>query len=739
MLKIIVLFFLVSMTVSAQVVENISFVNDKGEEVNIDLDELKTKIGEGLNSDNLIFDVNNLKDNLPQYEHILMSVNPIDGNQEIVEVLFELQLKRTIKSIRILAEDEVKIPLDLRESLRSQRQSEFNSSNLERDKQTIIDHFIKMGYPETTVEVEVLNYGNDEEVELTFNIKTNSHQLIVKKLKFHGNETFSKGDLKKMMETKPRSFFLSRHTTFSLFQLQLDIQKLTDHYRENGFLDVEIGFQYRFDDSGNAFLDIHVNEGKRYEVKHAIIYHNQLYPDDELKKTRVTRFYDDQKLRNLLQKTREFFGKKGHAQVEAHSYYDSVNEEVIIRVIEGPVFTIDKVIVEGNERMQEKTILLDTKIRAGQNFDSTKIAQTIKDMRATGYYEDVRVDFLPTSEDSGNIVIVVTEARTKTISFGVGTGTNGIMGDLSFTDRNFLNTGSSVSLHLRKMAEMTKLGLVYRDPHLFDSDYSMRLSGSFTDSNQNDFEERRIGASLMIEKKITDNLKLGLGTRIEFLNLSDIDEEIRLADHNADGEDRILGMVGTLFYKSETKDAAGDVKDGIRVHMALLPSYSDQGGYLKTFSTIMGTHSIWENDRGVSHSIQGRLTVGYATENTPFHEKFYAGGAGTLRGFKRNSIKSEAGDGGQILLSSSAGYSFPVWEDKVKGVIFLEAASVGDSIEELGNIRAVGGIGVKANLMDTFLGSVIEAGVAIPLRKQEGDEVKPFYFIFGDYDPAYDL
>ncbi|MCR9204029.1 MAG: BamA/TamA family outer membrane protein [Halobacteriovoraceae bacterium] len=735
------LFLVFSLNLSAlePIVEQITFVDDKGEELLIESEELNTKLGQVINSDKLILDVNTLKENLPQYQNILLSINPIDDDNQTVQVLFELQLKRTIKSIRLLADEGVKIPLNLRENLRSQRHAEFDSSNIERDKQTIIDHFVKIGYPETTVDHEALEYGNNEEVELTFRIKTNSHQLIVKKLKFQGNESYKSSHLKKLFKSKPRGFFLSRHTTFSLFQFQKDISKLTDYYRETGFLDVKVGFNYRFDSNGNAFLDVLIDEGKRYEVKHLLIYHNQLYQDDELKDFKVTKFYNNQRLRAALQNIREFFGKRGHAKVQALSHYDSVNKEVVVRVVEGPVFYIENVVVEGNERMKTETVLLDTEIEMGQKFDSIKIEETIRKMRATGYYEDVRVDFEPISEDSGNVVIIVREARTKTISFGAGTGTNGIMGELSFSDRNFLNSGSSVSLHLRKMAEMTKLGLAYRDPHLFNSDYALKLSTSFSDSNQDDFEERKIAASLMIEKKISDNLKVGVGTRIEFLNLSDIDEEIRLADHYADGEDRILGMVGTLFYKTETKDAAGDTSDGIKISMAMLPSYSDQGAYLKTFSTVMATKSVWENERGVSHSISGRFTVGYASENTPFHEKFYAGGAGTLRGFKRNSIKTEEGDGGQMLVSSSVGYSFPVWEDKVKGVVFLEAASVGDTIEDLGNIRAVGGIGVKANLMDTFLGSVIEAGVAIPLRRQDGDEVKPFYFIFGDYDPAYDL
>lgn len=738
----IFLSFTLSAFAADPIVDEIVFINDIGEELSIEYDKIQSQVGEVLDTDKLINDVNTLKDTLPQYQNIVTAINPINESEESVQIIFEFQMKRTIQSIRLITDGSVDIPLDLREKLRSQRHGEFDSGNLEKDKQTIQDHFIANGYPETKVEHEIMLSSNGDDVGLTFMIRPNSGKLIVTSLNFNGNASFKRSKLKDLFKSKPRGFFLSRHTDFSLFQLQDDVSELTRFYKENGFFDVKIDFDYRFDFDGSTDIDIFIEEGKRYLVKSFEINHSDRYSAQEINDVYdfdKVHYYNDKDLRNILQNLREFFGKKGHAKVQVLASYDSVNETIQIRIIEGPIFNVRNIIVEGNERIDTRKILYDVDIEAGDQFDAEKVKKTMQKMRETGFYSDVRVDFEPTSQDTGNVVVIVKEARTRTISFGAGTGTNGIMGELSFSDRNFLNSGKSISLHLRRTLEMTKIGLVYRDPHLFESDYAMKLSTSYKDDSRYDFDEKRIGAVLMIEKRITENLKLGVGTRIEFLNLSDIDEEIRLADHNADGEDRIIGMVGTLFYKTQTKDAAGDIKDGIKINMALLPSYADQGAYVKAFSTIMATKSIWENDLGVAHTVSGRLTVGYASENAPFHEKFYAGGAGTLRGFKRKSVKTAEGDGGQVLISASVGYSFPIWEDTVKGVVFLEAASVGDRLEDLGEIRAVGGFGVKANLMDTFLGSMIEAGVAIPLRKEEGDELRPFYFIFGDYDPAYDL
>lgn len=731
----------INVSLAQSIIEEVKFLDDLGEAVEISID-LESKPGTELNAEKLMLDVNALKEKLPNFQNIVTTVNPISGQEDQVEVVFEFQMKRTIRNIRILSNAGLELPTDIREKLLLQRESLFDARDLKKDKQTITDHFIRKGYPKTVVEHEIQLSSDQTDISLSYMIKPTTAKLIITDLEFVGNKTFENRKLRGKIESKPRSFFLSRHTDFQLFQLESDEKELIRFYKESGFFDVKITAEYDYFHDGSTTVTFNIEEGNRYRVTDIEYVHGNLYPEEDLRRiftSKKMKYYNDKDLRKVLQETREYFGKRGHARVQVLASFDSVNEKVIVKIVEGEIYHIRNIVVEGNEKLNTRKILLDVEIKAGDRFDAEKLNKTLTQMKETGFYSDVRVDFEAVSKDQGNIYVVVKEARTRTISFGAGTGTNGIMGELSFSDRNFLNSGKSVSLHLRRTLEMTKIGLVYRDPHLFESDYAFKAGINYKDDNRDGFKEERYGAVLMIEKKLMENLKVGVGTRIEFLNLSDIDEEIRAADIHADGEDRIIGLVGTLFYKDESRDAAGDIKDGIRIKMALLPSYADQGAYIKTFATVMGTKSIFENANGVAHTVSGRMTVGYASENTPFYEKFYAGGASTLRGFKRKSIRSEDGDGGQVLVSGSVSYSFPIWQETVKGVVFLEAASVGDSFSDLGNFRAVGGLGVKANLMDTFLGGMIEAGVAIPLRQEDGDELRPFYFIFGDYDPAYDL
>ena len=171
-----------------------------------------------------------------------------------------------------------------------------------------------------------------------------------------------------------------------------------------------------------------------------------------------------------------------------------------------------------------------------------------------------------------------------------------------------------------------------------------------------------------------------------------------------------------------------------------MPSYSDQGAYIKAFTQVTGALSLGQNSNGSSHTISGRITLGYVSDNAPVFEKYYAGGIGSIRGFESRSITPRGnGIGGGAVISANVAYSFPIVSNRVKGVIFVEGATIGDNFESLSQVRLVGGIGVRTNLRDTFLGTSLEFGYAFPLLKQDGDQLKPFYFMFGEYDPAYDL
>lgn len=725
-------------------IEKVVLVNDLGENLSKPelLEIIKTKVGERLDSNTLLNDVNSLIAKRPEYQNITTNIEPIESSEDgAVKVTFEFQMKRKIKAVRLIFAEEIDVPETLRDKLSSYRGALFKANYLELDKSVLREEFIYLGYAKAQVTHELNLDRNGKDVRISYHIKTALKRMLVTDIEFKGNKGIRSSKLEEVIESRTRSWFLAKRPKFKLFNLDEDMEKLEKFYVDNGFLDARVSYEFKIKKDRYVYITIKVEEGRKYRVNRIAVVGNDLFLSSDLIKmfTWNDRGYSEKDIRKGLQKVREAYGKIGYPLLEVNVSYDSTKERLYLFLKEGKQQQILEVTVAGNVKMKKETILLDVSLKDGDRVDTVKIKESLDKMKSMGYYSDVQIDYVPKTDVSGDLVIQIKEASNQFIRFGAGMGGNGAFGDMAYGNNNLFGTGKGLSLHLQKSKEMTKIGLLYTDPHLMGSDLELTARVTAEEQDNDDYQKRKLATLIMVEKAINKNLTIGIGTRIEFLNIDKVKDEIANQIHDAEGNGTIVGLVSTIFYTTETKDSMGDNKSGYRVKLAFMPSYSDQGAYVKTFANFMAHKSLGTNAAGVSHTISGRITLGFASENAPFHEKFYGGGISTIRGFEGRSITLDNGLGGNAVVALGASYSFPIWGQILKGVIFVEAMALGEDITSMGNVRAVGGLGVKANLRNTFLGSTIEAGVAIPFMKQEGDQTKPFYFIFGDYDPAYDL
>jgi len=740
------LFFITASVQAGQMTINgIKYIDDQSKAVSIDLvqEKLKSQVGSEFNPSHLLEDVELLKKELPKYQKIVTNINP-DKEKEGLILIFEFQIKRTVQAVRIMLDDEIdefEEGLNLHEDLISAKGTLFHTRNLEADKQTLIEKFKKLGFPAVQV-THSLHSKSSSRVQVRFHVKLGSRKIKVYDIKFHGNRSIDEDDLLEKMKIHTRGFFLSSRPTFDVTQLDEDLKSVITYYQQQGFNAAKISTRTVYK-KGLLTLHFDVQEGPRYMVRKVNIVSTEVFHESNIVNAfnyKTNTPYNEKEMRQGLQRLREFLGSLGYPLSEALIDYDSDTSTISLFVKEGEKQFVEAVEVVGNLKMKTKTILLDVTVVPGKPVNTKEIDRTLKKLRATGYYSDVIVDYVPTSKKGGKVVINITEASTQVIQFSAGMAASGMTGGVSYSNKNLFGTGKSVSVHAMVSEELYRLGLLYRDPHFVGTDLQLEAALNFDTRNKPGYDQKSLATRIMIEKQVTKNLKLGIGTRVEFVNIDNINSELKPHIHDATDSGTIIGLISTMVYKNEQYDSTGSVKSGFRMKLAMMPSYGDQGVYIKTFTEIVGSTSLGENEQGVSHTLSGKITLGYASDNTPFYEKFYAGGIGTIRGFDASSITPEGNPtGANVLIATNATYSFPIWKDKIKGVVFVEAASVGEGFSDLGDVRAVGGLGLRANLKDTFLNSSIEAGFAMPFLKQDGDKLKPFYFMFGDYDPAYDL
>ena len=131
----------------------------------------------------------------------------------------------------------------------------------------------------------------------------------------------------------------------------------------------------------------------------------------------------------------------------------------------------------------------------------------------------------------------------------------------------------------------------------------------------------------------------------------------------------------------------------------------------------------------------GWATAYGSSDAVPIYERFYAGGANTIRGYKERRVGprdtgSDEPIGGDALLICNAEVTFPIYEKILKGAIFYDVGNVWASTKDFivgGGYKSGVGVGLRVN---TPVGPFrLDYGYPI-VKNESGDESKngEFYF-----------
>jgi outer membrane protein insertion porin family len=122
-----------------------------------------------------------------------------------------------------------------------------------------------------------------------------------------------------------------------------------------------------------------------------------------------------------------------------------------------------------------------------------------------------------------------------------------------------------------------------------------------------------------------------------------------------------------------------------------------------------------------------------SSDEVPIYERFFAGGANTIRGYKERRVGprdpgSDDPIGGETLAVANAELTFPIYEKVLKGAAFYDVGNVWRRAEDWlvgGGYKHGIGLGVRVK---TPLGPV-KLDYGYPLVRQDGDSsTGEFYF-----------
>ncbi|OOP54811.1 MAG: outer membrane protein assembly factor BamA [Candidatus Brocadia carolinensis] len=692
----------------------------------------------------------------------------VDG----LKLIFVVTERAVIDDIQFVGNEKIKTK-KLQKQIEIKKGDYLKHYLLKLDEDKIKELYIKKCFNRVQVHAESKSVNG--ETVVIFNIDEGP-KIRISKIAFEGNTGFKRRKLLKQMETRQKRFpafiFPGR---FDAKKFEADIEKVKEFYMNNGWLDVDVGWDITYgDDHKKMYITLHVKEGERYSVENLSIEGAALFTDEELREKLKLQeggpFFLDAVDKDTYQ-LRLMYGEQGYITTgvkEKHTFSsEGPKVNVFFTIEERNRHYIEKIKVTGNDKTRDNVIRRQLTFYPGEKLDTEKIRDSQRRLTNTGYFDmesgmPAGINFEQGSApDKQNIVVDVKEGRTGMLRFGGGFGANvGMFGDISYTDRNFDVTdlpkswddflqgnafrgaGEILTLRFSPGFERTEMLASLTNPSVFDSPYSAGASLFNYLRWYRDYEQKELGSRISLGRELQRDLFVKLSPEFNVIDISkrDGEDEEDVPQDVLDAEGSYLKAGITLSantnktdnFLAPTKGYQGESSIEVAGLDVDIVKYKFQATRFKTLFEVpkWGKHVFaYGGTFGIAEST--------SAEDVPIFERFYAGGYGSLRGFRFRGVspvdaKTNDQIGGDVLILLNAEYLIPIYKDMVRAAIFTDSGKADESAGDINfdRFRLSSGAGLRLSV--PFLGrSTISIDYGIPIVKEDEDETEAFSFNFG--------
>ena len=400
----------------------------------------------------------------------------------------------------------------------------YTRSRVQNAVSRILELYRRNGRFAATVEPKVIELEQNR-VDLVFEI--NEGPLTdVSRIVFIGNEAFSDGDLRGVIQTKEAAWwrFLTSDDTYDPDRLAFDQELLRRFYLARGYADFNVGSAIaELTPDGRKFvITFTVDEGEQYTFGEIALESRlrDLEPEQlrELLKTESGDIYNADQVEESVIAVTEEIGKLGYAFVDVEPVPQKHDAERMIDLTyvinEGSRVYIERIDITGNLRTLDRVIRREFRIDEGDAFNTSLLRRSRQRIENLGFFERVEMNTVPgSSPDKTNVEVAVSERSTGELSFGAGFSTSdGPLGDIRLTERNLLGRGQSVRAEFTISGRTQQLDFSFTEPYFLDRDLAVGfdLFRRTTDfQSEGSFDQKSTGGTLRGSYPLTEHGGMG--------------------------------------------------------------------------------------------------------------------------------------------------------------------------------------------------------------------------------------
>lgn len=605
------------------------------------LGRIQTRIGDTFAPAAVREDVRNVFA-LGFFEDVQVRVEEFEGGVRLIFVVAERPLLREVafEGHRDLKTEELRERAGLRAG------TVYNPAEIQRAEEAIRQRYEEEGYFGVTIapRTELTPEGD---LRVVFRIQE-GRKLYIDRIVIEGNQALTARQIKGVMETQERVFWLFPFAKVQRRVFEDDQERILALYADQGYIQARIEAQEILPDveRGRITLRVRVVEGPQFRVGALTVRGHQVLPESELRRLAGLRegdVFNRSRLRAGVRAISERYSELGRARAEVVPSTEVDAEgrrvHVTLTVNEGPEVYVERIHISGNIRSSEKVLRRELRLVEGELFTIQKLVRSRQRLFNLGYFDAVNVSVDPGSAPDRVVVnIQVQERATGIFSIGAGfSSLDGLFGVLDVTQRNLFGRGQEVFLRVRVGAR-SQLGLLgFTEPYLFDLPLRAGFDVYDREREFDDFTEERIGGDLRAAYPLGEFVTASAVYRLEDVEVRDLSSDASEALRREAG--RRLNSVLELALARDTRDSIFEPTRGSR--HALGVDVAGLGGDTR-FYRIVG-ESAWFFPLPVSDWVLGvrglaGVVRGWGGKEVPLFERFFLGGATTLRGQRTRSV-----------------------------------------------------------------------------------------------------
>lgn len=587
------------------------------------------------------------------------------------------------------------------------------------DWQTKIQELYKeKGYILAKINIQKSEPDTNNRANIIFQIDE-GERVRIKKIEIEGNLILSDKQIKKRMSNKEKTWY--RKGLFKEDTFKEDLEKIVELYKEHGFLDAKVlDYESKFDELTEKqdwlYLIIKVSEGQRYYIGNITFAGDSLIKQEDLQpafRIKTGQVYNAKKVNQTLVELYSVYSEEGFIYAQITPIEDINNDTVSIKytITENNPARIRLVLIEGNERTQDKVIRRQISSLPGSVFKRSDVIRSQRDIFNLGFFDDVKLDYKK-ANDQGDIDLIY-QVKEKS-SFGtIGAGvsysaTDKLTGYLELTQPNLFGKGQQFSVKLEKGGTKTNVQLGFTEPYLFDRTLSAGLNLTYLTTEYTYYSKQEEGIDISLSRPLPlDYSKIYLGFN---LSGSKVPSSSISSSYTPTS---VYSIYRDTIHRTTFSPIVSFNRDS-RDYI-----YNPLSGSMLAYSLELSTIDVYFHrhilDASVYFPMFKKFTLMFRSrlgfieglrkkDTIPIYERFYPGGTGAdgIRGYPDRSLGVNEGGyniGGKAEAIYSMEFKFRP-SPQLAFLAFVDAGNTWNSFRDfnVSNLKRGAGVGVRLEI-----------------------------------------